>query len=241
MAAHTYTKCVEDSEDFDIFLEYSRAKPQSGGRDLLQFLETPLKRINEYLPLFTKLLQYTPEDHPDYPACSALPERLETLVQIVHERKRSAENEHKINEIQKRLDFKDGNLWMPTRKFIREGWLRVSPNKGKVEDRYFYLFSDMLMYCKYGGVLKKNMLVVKEMIPLGGIAVAESQEVNKGAPRLLHAVTDSSLAAQHHHTLSSCFAVTRRSSIRSSPAASQNWRTGSVAYPTPLTNSTRRK
>jgi len=175
----TYQRCIEIA-DFDIFLEYSKNKPQCQNRDMSEFLSMPLDRINDYPDHFKDLLDVTPLDHPDYPYAKQLYNKATELIKILAEKKKVAENQHKILDIQRKLDNKDITLITPTRWFIREGWLKLSSKKGKAaEDRYVHLFNDMIMYSKFGGFMKKDNFAVKEMIPLSVITVADDPTDSK--------------------------------------------------------------
>jgi len=173
-AYSVYMKCKE-SEDFDIFLEYTKNKPQCQNRNLDEFLTMPLDRVNDYPEHYKDLVDSTPENHPDYQYAKQLYVKAVELVKVLSEKKKIAENQHKILDIQRKLDTKDVTLVTPSRWFIREGWFKVSSKKGKAaEDRFVHLFNDMIVYSKLGGFMKKeDNFVVKEMIPLSVVTVED--------------------------------------------------------------------
>jgi len=136
----------------------------------------PLDRINDYSEHYKDILDSTLPDHPDYPHAKQLYSKAAELIKILAEKKKTADNHHKILDIQRKLDTKEVTLFTPTRWFIREGWLKVSSKKGKApEDRYVHLFNDMIMYSKLGGFMKKEKdnFDLKEMIPLSVVTVAD--------------------------------------------------------------------
>jgi len=86
-AYSVYMKCKE-SEDFDIFLEYTKNKPQCQNRNLDEFLTMPLDRVNDYPEHYKDLVDSTPENHPDYQYAKQLYVKAVELVKVLSEKKK---------------------------------------------------------------------------------------------------------------------------------------------------------
>jgi len=171
-------KLKETSEDFDIFLEYTKNKPQNQNRLLEDYLLLPFERICYYPKFFEQLKKCTPDSHPDRVNTVTITDKTRAICKYVKEKKQRGDNMLKLQEIQSRLDStkvdgKDLNLATPSRKWLKEGWItKISGNK-KV-DLYFYLFNDMILYCKQNVLVKKNFFHVEGMIPVTAVLIRDS-------------------------------------------------------------------
>jgi len=129
------------------------------GLTLFSFLIKPVQRICKYPLLLKDLLNHTKEDHPDYDnLVQALP-KINTVVEYVNERKRLAENLQKIMDVQNQIESTEElNLVEPTRRFVREGTLKVIEN-GRTRERNTYVFNDLVVLTKG----KKNLMGNKDL------------------------------------------------------------------------------
>ncbi|XP_010375293.2 FERM, ARHGEF and pleckstrin domain-containing protein 2 isoform X2 [Rhinopithecus roxellana] len=136
------------------------------------FLLKPIQRLLHYRLLLRRLCgHYTPGHH-DYADChdalKAITEVTATLQHILIR----LENLQKLTELQRDLVGVE-NLIAPGREFIREGCLHKLTKKG-LQQRMFFLFSDMLLYTSKG-VAGTSHFRIRGLLPLRGMLVEESE------------------------------------------------------------------
>ena len=134
---------------FDQFIKATRDLPESGGRDLLTFLITPVQRLLRYSLLFKDYVKHTPESHSDYKGAVEVLEKFDELAAEVNNNIRKDQNNKKLAEIVSSIanlpkDVK-ALVLSPDHIFVREGFLNKVCRKTTMK-RYFWLFTDMLMY-----------------------------------------------------------------------------------------------
>jgi len=102
-------------------------------------------------------------------------------------------------EIQEALtDYPKGfNVVMPARKFVREGLLIKVNVRGKQQERQFFLFNDIIMYCKEQ-LFKKATYEYKGVIPLDCCLVNDLPDTEE----LQHAIQLVRLDNKRKYTLS---------------------------------------
>ncbi|XP_070801483.1 FERM, ARHGEF and pleckstrin domain-containing protein 2 [Pituophis catenifer annectens] len=136
------------------------------------FLLKPIHRIMYYKLILGRLCKHYPSDHRDYIDCrNALKEIADMTSQLQNSLIR-LENFQKLIELQHDLLGTD-NLIAPGREFIREGCLYKLTKKG-LQQRMFFLFSDMLLYTSKG-VTGTNQFKIRGHLPLHGMLVEESE------------------------------------------------------------------
>ncbi|XP_058045167.1 FERM, ARHGEF and pleckstrin domain-containing protein 2 isoform X2 [Ahaetulla prasina] len=136
------------------------------------FLLKPIHRIMYYKLILGRLCKHYPADHRDYIDCrNALKEIADMTSQLQNSLIR-LENFQKLIELQHDLLGTD-NLIAPGREFIREGCLYKLTKKG-LQQRMFFLFSDMLLYTSKG-VTGTNQFKIRGHLPLHGMLVEESE------------------------------------------------------------------
>ncbi|XP_067851751.1 FERM, ARHGEF and pleckstrin domain-containing protein 2 isoform X2 [Heptranchias perlo] len=136
------------------------------------FLLKPIQRLMHYKLILERLCKHYHPDHRDYGDCrDALKEVGEMSAQL-HGSLIRLENFQKLTELQRDLIGID-NLILPGRDFIREGCLYKLTKKG-LQQRMFFLFSDMLLYTSKG-VTASNQFKVHGQLPLYGMIIEESE------------------------------------------------------------------
>ncbi|KAK2907480.1 FERM, ARHGEF and pleckstrin domain-containing protein 2 [Channa argus] len=136
------------------------------------FLLKPIQRLMHYKLILERLCKHYSPAHHDYDDCKeALKEVAEIATQLQSSLIR-LENFQKLTELQRDLIGID-NLIAPGREFIREGCLYKLTKKG-LQQRMFFLFSDMLLYTSKG-VTATNQFRVHGQLPLHGMIVEESE------------------------------------------------------------------
>ncbi|XP_008405959.1 FERM, RhoGEF and pleckstrin domain-containing protein 2 isoform X3 [Poecilia reticulata] len=130
------------------------------------FLLKPIQRLMHYKLILERLCKHYSPAHRDYEDCrEALKEVAEIATQLQSSLIR-LENFQKLTELQRDLIGIE-NLTAPGREFIREGCLYKLTKKG-LQQRMFFLFSDMLLYTSKG-VTATNQFKVHGQLPLHGM------------------------------------------------------------------------
>ncbi|XP_063321805.1 FERM, ARHGEF and pleckstrin domain-containing protein 2 isoform X3 [Pelmatolapia mariae] len=130
------------------------------------FLLKPIQRLMHYKLILERLCKHYSPAHRDYDDCKeALKEVAEIATQLQSSLIR-LENFQKLTELQRDLIGIE-NLTAPGREFIREGCLYKLTKKG-LQQRMFFLFSDMLLYTSKG-VTATNQFKVHGQLPLHGM------------------------------------------------------------------------
>uniref|UniRef100_A0A8C1FUT7 FERM, ARHGEF and pleckstrin domain-containing protein 2 n=2 Tax=Cyprinus carpio TaxID=7962 RepID=A0A8C1FUT7_CYPCA len=136
------------------------------------FLLKPIQRLMHYKLILERLCKHYAPQHRDFDDCEeALKEVAEIAAQLQSSLIR-LENFQKLTELQRDLIGIE-NLTAPGREFIREGCLYKLTKKG-LQQRMFFLFSDMLLYTSKG-VTATNQFKVHGQLPLHGMIVEESE------------------------------------------------------------------
>jgi len=176
-----YDKLKTENKNFASFLKQMEAEPKCQGINLLGFLIKPIQRICKYPLLFKELMKFTPKEHSDYDNIENCYKKVQEVANYVNEKKRTAESLQKMLEIQDNLlDAPKGFRVIESgRLFLREADFTKVNNRGKSQERHFFLFTDMLMYCEKK--LFNKSYEFKGMIPLNSVLVHElADEENKG-------------------------------------------------------------
>ncbi|XP_068176612.1 FERM, ARHGEF and pleckstrin domain-containing protein 2 isoform X4 [Antennarius striatus] len=130
------------------------------------FLLKPIQRLMHYKLILERLCKHYSPTHRDHDDCKeALKEVAEIATQLQSSLIR-LENFQKLTELQRDLIGIE-NLTSPGREFIREGCLYKLTKKG-LQQRMFFLFSDMLLYTSKG-VTATNQFKVHGQLPLHGM------------------------------------------------------------------------
>ncbi|XP_027444044.1 FERM, ARHGEF and pleckstrin domain-containing protein 2 isoform X2 [Zalophus californianus] len=133
---------------------------------LNSFLLKPIQRLVHYRLLLSRLCGHYAPAHPDYAdCCDALQAITEVTSTLQHSLAR-LENLQKLTELQRDLVGIE-NLITPGREFIREGCLHKLTKKG-LQQRMFFLFSDMLLYTSKG-VTGTSHFRIRGLLPLRGM------------------------------------------------------------------------
>ncbi|XP_051928970.1 FERM, ARHGEF and pleckstrin domain-containing protein 2 isoform X3 [Hippocampus zosterae] len=130
------------------------------------FLLKPIQRLMHYKLILERLCKHYGPAHRHHADCKeALKEVAEITAQLQSSLIR-LENFQKLTELQRDLIGID-NLTAPGREFIREGCLYKLTKKG-LQQRMFFLFSDILLYTSKG-VTATNQFKVHGQLPLHGM------------------------------------------------------------------------
>ncbi|XP_008827378.1 FERM, ARHGEF and pleckstrin domain-containing protein 2 [Nannospalax galili] len=136
------------------------------------FLLKPIQRLVHYRLLLSRLCGHYSTGHHDYADCH---DALKAITEVTTKLQQSLirlENLQKLTELQRDLVGIE-NLIAPGREFIREGCLHKLTKKG-LQQRMFFLFSDMLLYTSKG-ITRSSHFRIRGFLPLCGMLVEESE------------------------------------------------------------------
>mmetsp|Transcript_1283 Transcript_1283/g.3063 ORF Transcript_1283/g.3063 Transcript_1283/m.3063 type:complete len:676 (-) Transcript_1283:721-2748(-) len=147
---------LRKNDTFQAFEKEFKRKPAARHLDLDSFLIQPVQRICKY-PLLIKELQADTSPHDrDFAALEKAGQVMVSVTNDVNELKRFSENLKRMMEIQKKITGSmDFQLIDSARWFVKEGTF-VKVSKGKAQTRHFYLFNDVLVYCRIHKDTKHN-------------------------------------------------------------------------------------
>ncbi|GAM21062.1 hypothetical protein SAMD00019534_042370, partial [Acytostelium subglobosum LB1] len=156
---------------FKEFLDKCQFSDQCKSETLESYLIRPIQRIPRYILLLTDLLSHT-SDPMERSAINDSLRRTKTVVDLLNESKRSAENLAKAHQLQdKVMGLQDGfQLHNGARQLLREGlMMEFNKNKKVSQYRYILLFNDYLYITKQ----KKRKYYVKKTVPLLEVKVVD--------------------------------------------------------------------
>ncbi|OCT81004.1 hypothetical protein XELAEV_18027817mg, partial [Xenopus laevis] len=165
----------------DVFLELQRKSP--GQQEVDVFLQEfeqqrvcylplsclllkPLQRPLQYEKLLERLCRHYPPSHHDYNNCQRALVEASAVSSRLRHRLLHLQNLQRLDQLQRDLLGGD-HLSSPGREFIREGCLYKLTKSG-LQQRMFYLFSDMLLYTRKG-LSCTNQFRVHGRLPLHGM------------------------------------------------------------------------
>lgn len=141
------------------FQAFLQAKREVMGTDLMSLLILPVQRIPRYEMLLRELKKYTPPDHPELAMLEKAFAKIVSIACHVNEDKRQVENMSKLLEVQSRIN-PPTSLLQPSRQLLMEGLLHKKTGNimGSIHRRYFFLFSDIILWCNPEATKFKGMM-----------------------------------------------------------------------------------
>ncbi|XP_056016290.1 intersectin-1-like isoform X4 [Ostrea edulis] len=150
-AAALIQRYTENSSEFREIQKKCVQDPKTKGMPLSSFLLKPMQRITKYPLMIQKILQYTPENHPDRQNLEDALSKAEELCSQVNEGVRERENSDKLEwmqnhvqceGLQEKLIFNSVTNCLGPRKLLYHGTLYKA--KGHKE-LFTFLFNDFLL------------------------------------------------------------------------------------------------
>mmetsp|Transcript_42568 Transcript_42568/g.59639 ORF Transcript_42568/g.59639 Transcript_42568/m.59639 type:complete len:585 (+) Transcript_42568:1251-3005(+) len=151
-AAALCSQLRKKSERFEKWEQESFSSLPGNHTTMAVLLVTPVQRIPRYLLLIEELLKATWEGHVDVPPLTEALCAIKEIAILVDKRTAEMERVQKISEIEDQIGGKFETLREANRRYVMEGELGVvTEGKGKFIKslRYFFLFNDLLVVCKY--------------------------------------------------------------------------------------------
>ncbi|XP_077175134.1 rho guanine nucleotide exchange factor 11 isoform X3 [Paroedura picta] len=142
---------------FQLFLQEAESHPQCRRLQLKDLLISEMQRLTKYPLLLENVLKHTPGDTPEHRKLCRARDQCREILRYVNEAVRRAENQHRLEAYQKRLDatslertsnplaaeFK--NLDLRSRRMIHEGPLNWRISKEKTVELHVLLLEDLLV------------------------------------------------------------------------------------------------
>ena len=156
-AAQLVEKWNNKSKAFKAFVSSQESRPEVQLK-LNSLLITPIQRVPRYKMLLEDVIKKTPENHPDKDALQQALQQIGQVAQHIEERLKEHEMTKLMLDIQNSLAGGQPKIIAPGRRLIKRGKLMKVPRAGGAhgQQRYFVLFSDILMYCKLKYGLPNN-------------------------------------------------------------------------------------
>ncbi|KAJ8369642.1 hypothetical protein SKAU_G00096700 [Synaphobranchus kaupii] len=112
------------------------------------YLLSPIQRICKYPLLLKELLKRTAKKHADYPAVEEALQAMKAVCSNINETKRQMEKLEALEQLQSHIEGWEGtNLTdICTELLLHGNLLKISA--GNIQERVFFLFDNLLVYCK---------------------------------------------------------------------------------------------
>ncbi|XP_036390023.1 faciogenital dysplasia isoform X1 [Megalops cyprinoides] len=149
-----------------------------GNLTLQHHMLEPVQRIPRYELLLKDYLKKLPEDALDRKDAEKALELISTAANHSNAAIRKMEKMHKLLEVYERLGGEE-DIVNPANELIKEGHIKkMSAKNGTAQDRYLYLFNNMVLYCVPKLRLMGQKFSVRERIDIAGMEVQEKVKHN---------------------------------------------------------------
>ena len=149
LAVKHYERLVKENKKFAAFMKKCEGDKDCKGLLFGSWVIKPVQRLCKYPLLLRELKAQSPEGHPDHDSILAAKAKIDEVVDVVNEGKRTAERQMKIIEIQELMDNIPMDLVTPSRRFVREGDTELRHKiTGKGDQRHLFLFNDLVLVAK---------------------------------------------------------------------------------------------
>ncbi|XP_077592217.1 phosphatidylinositol 3,4,5-trisphosphate-dependent Rac exchanger 2 protein [Stigmatopora nigra] len=126
------------------------------------YLVAPIQRICKYPLLLRELLKRTPKKHADYTAVQEALQVMKAVCSNINEAKRQMEKLEVLEEWQSHIEGWEGsNITDTCTEMLMHGVL-LKISAGNVQERIFFLFDKLLVYCKKKNRRLKNSKATTE-------------------------------------------------------------------------------
>mmetsp|Transcript_23345 Transcript_23345/g.36419 ORF Transcript_23345/g.36419 Transcript_23345/m.36419 type:complete len:660 (-) Transcript_23345:242-2221(-) len=149
LAVKHYERLLKENKKFAAFMKKCEGDSDCKGLLFGSWAIKPVQRLCKYPLLLRELKAQSPEGHPDHDSIETAKAKIDEVVDVVNEGKRTAERQMKIIEIQELMDNIQMDLVTPSRRFVREGHTELRAKiTGKGEKRHLFLFNDLVLVAK---------------------------------------------------------------------------------------------
>lgn len=137
---------LKKNKAFRRFKKLQEARPDFSRRTLEDLLQLPVQRIHQYKHFLQDLAAHSSPDDPEFQQVSRAVAAVTEVSHRIQDNRRRHDNELQLRRVQKLLKGRKTKVLASGRWFIREGWLKVVPQKGaEAKPKMFFLFSDVLL------------------------------------------------------------------------------------------------
>ncbi|KAM4822332.1 phosphatidylinositol 3,4,5-trisphosphate-dependent Rac exchanger 2 protein isoform X1 [Urocitellus parryii] len=112
------------------------------------YLVTPIQRICKYPLLLKELLKRTPRKHSDYVAVMEALQAMKAVCSNINEAKRQMEKLEVLEEWQSHIEGWEGSNITDTCTEMLMCGVLLKISSGNIQERVFFLFDNLLVYCK---------------------------------------------------------------------------------------------
>uniref|UniRef100_A0A452R1A9 Phosphatidylinositol-3,4,5-trisphosphate dependent Rac exchange factor 2 n=1 Tax=Ursus americanus TaxID=9643 RepID=A0A452R1A9_URSAM len=112
------------------------------------YLVTPIQRICKYPLLLKELLKRTPRKHSDYAAVMEALQAMKAVCSNINEAKRQMEKLEVLEEWQSHIEGWEGSNITDTCTEMLMCGILLKISSGNIQERVFFLFDNLLVYCK---------------------------------------------------------------------------------------------
>ncbi|XP_034434273.1 rho guanine nucleotide exchange factor 39 isoform X2 [Hippoglossus hippoglossus] len=166
---------LKKNKAFRRFKKLQESRAEFKDHKLEDLLQLPVQRIDQYMHFLQDLTANTTPDNPEFEQLSRAVTAVSEVSQRIQNNTRRHENHLQLCRVQKLLKGRSTKVLAAGRWYIREGWLKMVPPKGKeAKPKMFFLFSDMLLQAKRCSPLDPtngDKFTGQHMFPLKACAV----------------------------------------------------------------------
>lgn len=169
---------TQRSSQFKSVVQNIQKQEVCGNLTLQHHMLEPVQRIPRYEMLLKDYLKKLPEDALDRKDAEKALELISTAANHSNAAIRKMEKMHKLLEVYERLGGEE-DIVNPANELIKEGHIKkMSAKNGTAQDRYLYLFNNMVLYCVPKLRLMGQKFSVRERIDIAGMEVQENVKQN---------------------------------------------------------------
>ncbi|KAL1269142.1 hypothetical protein QQF64_031431 [Cirrhinus molitorella] len=169
---------TQRSAQFKSVVQNIQKQDVCGNLTLQHHMLEPVQRIPRYELLLKDYLKKLPAGAADRKDAENALELISTAANHSNAAIRKMEKMHKLLEVYEKLGGEE-DIVNPANEFIKEGHLKkMSAKNGTAQDRYLYLFNNMVLYCVPKLRLMGQKFSVRERIDIAGMEVQENVKQN---------------------------------------------------------------
>lgn len=169
---------TQRSSQFKSVVQNIQKQDVCGNLTLQHHMLEPVQRIPRYELLLRDYLKKLPEDALDRKEAEKALELISTAAHHSNAAIRKMEKMHKLLELYERLGGEE-DIVNPANELIKEGHIKkMSAKNGTAQDRYLYVFNNMVLYCVPKLRLMGQKFSVRERIDIAGMEVQENVKQN---------------------------------------------------------------
>uniref|UniRef100_A0A1A7WRA7 Faciogenital dysplasia n=1 Tax=Iconisemion striatum TaxID=60296 RepID=A0A1A7WRA7_9TELE len=166
------------SSQFKSVVQNIQKQDVCGNLTLQHHMLEPVQRIPRYEMLLKDYLKKLPDEALDRKDAEKALELISTAANHSNAAIRKMEKMHKLLEVYERLGGEE-DIVNPANELIKEGLIKkMSAKNGTAQDRYLYLFNNMVLYCVPKLRLMGQKFSVRERIDIAGMEVQENVKHN---------------------------------------------------------------